>query len=116
MDQNQPKSIDEISDKEIETYIHLSEFSVGKAFFTILIIASAVGFLLQGLAGIAFAVVTVSIFKFVLMPIIMRMIEPLARKHDPKGYKNYLDWQKRKYHKEYYEGSGANKSSGKDEK
>lgn len=115
MNKNQSKSIDEISDKEVEAYARLSDFSVGKVFFTILIVASAIGFLWQGWLGVAWAVVIVFVFKFVVMPIFARAIEPLAKKYDQKGYGEYLAWKKREYHKKYY-GNGVDKSFRKDEK
>lgn len=102
MNENQSKNIDEISDKEVEAYARLSDFSVGKIFFTILIITSAISFLWKGWTGVAGAVILVSLFKFVVMPIFMRIGESVAKKYDSKGYKEYLVWKKREYHKKYY--------------
>jgi len=115
MNENQPKSINEISDKEVEAYARLSDFSVGKIFFVILIIASTIGFFWKGWMGVVGAVVIVAAFKFVIMPIFARVGESVAKKYDPKGYSEYLAWKKREYHKKYY-GNGVGESPDKDGK
>ena len=95
--------------------IRMSDFSVGKVFFTSLIIASAIGFLWKGWLGVAGAIVVVVVFKFAIMPMFARLGESIAKKRDPKEYSEYLAFKKREYHKKYY-GNGVSESSNENEK
>lgn len=97
------KTIEEITDKEVESYIRLQDFNVGRKFIASIFVVIAIGMVIGSFSFVGWGIVILAVLRFVLLPLFTNIMAPITKKHDPKGYREYLDFKKREYHKKYYQ-------------
>lgn len=96
------KTIEDITNKEVERYIRLQDFVIGRTFIAVMVIAMAVGYTLLTTAGLALVGAILLVSRFILFPIFTNIMAPITRKHDPEGYKQFLEFKKKEYIQKYY--------------
>ena len=99
---NKETTLNDIPEAEVRFYMFMQEFSITKGFLFALLLFSALGFLLDKTSGIAWAIVIVSIFKFILIPLITLVGLYLSEKYQPEDYKALIAKQRREYYKKHY--------------
>jgi hypothetical protein len=95
-------TIEDIPENEVRLFMFMQEFNMTKKFLFALLFFSAIGFLVNDSAGIAWAIVIVALFKFILIPLITLIGLGYSKRNEPEEYEALIDTQKRKYYRKQY--------------
>jgi hypothetical protein len=94
------RKLEDITDKEIETYMTISDFKPGRIFFVVLLVATSLSFLVG--ANIFLTILIVCGARFLLLPIYMNIVGNMAKKSNPAQYREFLNWKKNEYYEKFY--------------
>ena len=96
------RKLEDITDKEIEAYMTISDFKAGRTFFILLLVSVSLGYIVGGIMTLLWTIIVVCGARFLLLPIYLNVVGKMAKKSNPTQYREFLDWKKNEYYQKFY--------------